>query len=500
VVQIDVLPDDVLLLIFDLCVFNGLYGGREVVEAWQLLVHVCRRWRRLVFQSPRRLNLRLYCTPKTPARDTLDIWLALPLIVWGITADMISSGTDNIIAALGQSNRVCKVTLSLTGLTDWQFEEVLAPMQVSFPELTMLSLWSHDETLPIPDSFLDGSAPRLRHFSCDIPFPGLPKLLFSATHLVYLGLSIPHSGYLSPGYLSPEAMVAPLSAMSSLERLTLKFECPQCRPDWETRRPPPSRRSVIPALTCFHFKGVIEYLEDLVTFIDAPQLNYFYITFFDPIDFDTPQLAQFVNRIPTLRSPDNAHVKFNDRTTNFELLAHSRTPELEIGISCQEPDSQLLSITQVCNSPSLPPPSTVGDLYIEHEYSQLVWKDDAIENALWLQLLHPFTMVKNLYLSKDFAPGIAAALQEFVGGRITELLPSLQNIFVEGLEPSGPFQENIGEFVTVRQLSGHPVAISVWSKPVSDEEEEEEEEEESTLSCMHSTLASIGHEADVVCT
>jgi hypothetical protein len=81
-----------------------------------------------------------------------------------------------------------------------------------------------------------------------------------------------------------------------------------------------------------------------------------------------------------------------------------------------------------------------------------------------LDLLLPFTAVKNLYLSKEFAPGIAAALQELVGGRITEVLPSLQNIFVEGLEPSGPFQENIGQFVAARQLSGHPIAISVWDK------------------------------------
>jgi len=76
-----------------------------------------------------------------------------------------------------------------------------------------------------------------------------------------------------------------------------------------------------------------------------------------------------------------------------------------------------------------------------------------------LELLLPLFAVKNLYLSKDFAPGIAAALREIVG---TEVLPSLQNIFVKGLEPSGPFQENIGEFVTGGQHTGHPIAISVW--------------------------------------
>jgi hypothetical protein len=143
----------------------------------------------------------------------------------------------------------------------------------------------------------------------------------------------------------------------------------------------------------------------------------------------------------------------------------------------------------------LPPSSPVKDLYIEHQYSQLVWENDAIENTQWLQLLLPFTAVKNLYLPEEFAPGIAAALQELVGARITEVLPGLQNIFVEGLEPLGPFRENIGQFVTARRLSGHPVAIFVGNEPVQNEEEEEEE---STLPCMHSTLASIGREADIV--
>ena len=94
---------------------------------------------------------------------------------------------------------------------------------------------------------------------------------------------------------------------------------------------------------------------------------------------------------------------------------------------------------------------------------QLVWKNDAIDNTLWLELLLPFTAVKDLYLGKEFAPGVAVALQDLIGG-ITEVLPSLQNIFVEGLEPSGPFQENIGRFVAARQLSDHPIATSDWDK------------------------------------
>jgi hypothetical protein len=448
--QIDVLPDDVLLGIFDFYVRTSpSYRGKPGIEAWQTLVHVCRWWRGLVFESPRRLNLRLFCTPETPARDTLDAWPALPLIVRG----MALSGTDNVIAVLGQSNRVCQVNLDLAG---WQLEEVSASMQVPFPELTDLRLWLHVETpvnIPVPDSFLGGSAPRLQHFELSgVPFPGLPKLLLSATHLVDLKLSnIPHSGYFSPEVIS---------VLSGLKALLLEFQSPQSRPDWETRPPPPSKRSVLPALTNLHFKGVTEYLDDLVTCIDAPQLKNFHITFFNQIDFDTPRLAQFINRAHRLKkfSYCHARVQFNDTIASVRLTSESQ--DFRVEVSCREPDWQLSSVAQVCNS-SLPPVSMPEDLYIEHEYSQLIWKNDAIEDALWLELLLPFTAVKNLYLSKEFASDIAVALQEFVGVRIMEVLPNLQNIFVEELEPSGPFQENIGQFVTARQLSGRPIDISL---------------------------------------
>ena len=338
--RIDILPDDVLLGIFDFYVeMNPSFYIEGGIEAWQRLVHVCRRWRCLVFGSPRRLHLRLYCTSQTPVRVTLDVWPVLPLVVRG---DMTpSSGTDNIVVALGQSNRVFEVNLA--NFAGWQLEQVLAAIEVPFPELRGLELSSKREAMPvIPDSFLDGFAPRLRYFSLDgIPFPGLPKLHLSATHLVHLWLTnIPHSGY-----ISPEAIAALISVLSSLKTLSLRFRSPQSGPDLETRRPPPSKRSVIPALDYFHFKGAIEYLEDLVTGIDTPQLYEMRITFFNQIDFHTPRLAQFINRTPKL-GKRHASVLFYDEMARIVLSPGT----LHIEVSCKEPDWQLSSMEQACNS------------------------------------------------------------------------------------------------------------------------------------------------------
>jgi hypothetical protein len=371
-----------------------------------------------------------------------------------------SSGKDNIIATLEQSNRVCEVAFLCVAV--WQLEKVLAAMQVPFPELTYLELQDSSgddhETVPvIPDLFLDGSAPRLRHFHLSgIPFPGLPKLLLSATHLVDLELTcIPHSGY-----ISPEAMAALLCALSSLENFRLEFQSPESRPHRENRSLPSPKRSVLPALRGLLFHGVTEYLEELVTRIDTPQLDYASISLSHQIDSDIPRLAQFINRTPVLtRAGGEAHVSFDNWTTSV-LLVPARYWTLNMDISCETPDRQLSSIAKVCNS-SLQPLSVVEELYITYLYMESDWTNNATENILWLQFLLPFTAVKNLYLSKEFAPGIAAALQELVGDRITEVLPSLQNIFVEASWPTVLlFRKMIDQFVDARQRSDHPIAIS----------------------------------------
>jgi hypothetical protein len=98
----------------------------------------------------------------------------------------------------------------------------------------------------------------------------------------------------------------------------------------------------------------------------------------------------------------------------------------------------------------LHPLFTVADLYIEYRYSGLVWKNNAIEGTLWLELSLPFTAAENLYLSREIVPGIAVSLQELVESRITEVLPSLRDIYVKEPEPLGPNQESIEQFVSHR--------------------------------------------------
>jgi hypothetical protein len=393
----------------------------------------------------------------------LDIWPALPLIIKDV-GHYNTGSVDNIVAALKCTNRVCEIDLGILEILDW--ETYLAAMQQPFPELTNLDLrWIREiETVVVPDLFLGGFAPRLEGLDLSgIPFPGLPKLLLSAAHLVHLRLhDIPHSGY-----FPPDAMVAALSTLTSLKYLLLKFKSPESCPDLETRRLPPSTRSVLPVLKSFQFLGASEYLEDLVTDIDAPELKKLEIMFFNDIVFNIPQLIQFIGRTSISSALENARIALRDSTACVTFRDQKYRYALKVLIFCEGLDWQLSSLEQVCTS-CLPFLSTLKDLYIhEHASSQTYWTAN-IENRVWLGQLHQFTSVKNLYITEEISLRIGPALQELVEGRTTEVLPLLENIFLEGFESSEPVQNGIGQFVAARQASSYPVAISRWEDPEKD--------------------------------
>jgi hypothetical protein len=464
-VTIDMLPDVALLEIFEFYVNQAReedhYPFEFKTQAWDTLVHVCRKWRTIVLESPRRLDLRLFCTRDTPVKETLAVWPPLPIVIVSYGE---SSRMDNIIVALEHNDRACQI--DLFDVSNSQLEEVLAAMQQPFLALTELAIWLgdwqkdgvlEDETRPVvPESFLGGSAPRLQHLRLKcVPFPRLPKLILSATGLVSLRISnIPHSGY-----ISPEAMVRCLSTLTRLESLWLGFESPLSRPVRESRRPRPPTRPALPALTYLRFEGVSEYLEDLVARVDAPLLDGLEITFFHQLIFDTPQLAQFLARTPNIQPPADARIIFNFSDPYVEVKSPRTFPrEFMLRISCSQSDWQLSSLTQVCSS-SFPEAfiSTVEHLYICGWKSG--WQDD-IEDSQWLEVLHSFTAVKYLYLSEHFASCIAPALQELAG----EVLPCLQNLFLEDRYPWGPVGEAIEKFVAARQLAGHPIGVSHWDR------------------------------------
>ncbi|KAI9510214.1 hypothetical protein F5148DRAFT_623997 [Russula earlei] len=459
-VTINTLPNDILLEIF------YFYLRAKWSTEWHTLVHVCQRWRDIVFASPRRLNLRLVYTGKRPMYEMLDIWPALPVAISLNTYPSSKSHHDrfwgNMAAALESEHnyRICEIDLICIPASHW--ERLATAMQKPFPELKHLEIWVEGNTvMSLPDSFLGGSAPLLRRVRLgNCPFPGMPKLLLSANHLVTLSLwIIPDSGY-----FSPQALGTALSVMSRLETLRVDFRSSR----YPTSRPrPPLTRSVFPALIELVFEGVHEYLEDLLAQIEAPLLKKLEIIFFMNLEFVVPQLHRLIGHAESFKTCHRAIVDSSDRGIRFAVFreeTHNHSSELFIAIcGVDHLDRQLSSLVQLFSSSFLLLSALVR-LDVEdpvHLTQQLSWKDYR-ETTQWLELLAWFTAVKDLRLSNRVGRHICEALEGVTEEKVKEVLPALQNIFLSGLQPSESVPEFIEGFVAMRQNSGHPIAVHPW--------------------------------------
>ena len=472
---IDALPDNVLLETFDF--YLGEDDADKIkhvhnYDGWQTLVHVCRRWRCIIFASPRRLDLKLYCTGNRPADPKmLNIWPALPIVIVFAGTNR-SDNVDAIIAALRQHNRVCKIYYSRAGFQHSSVEddfqdsllEEFATINKPFLTLTSLKLsTSQRQNVPVlPDSFLGGSAPRLRSLLLGgIPYPSMGKLLSSTTDLVRLSLHhIPHSGY-----IAPEAIVPSLSMLPRLKSLELGFRYPRSRALRTNRHPPPPTRVVLPNLTSLDFSGDIEYLEDILSQIETPRLNKCCFCFFNQLVFDTPLLEHFIRRTETFTTIHTARVEFFTFAVGItlsgrEMMATNDREALQMEIICEPLDWQLSAVAQVSNSflSSLP---TLESLEITVAHKD--WQGE-IEVIQWREFLHPLTSVKNVTLEfENSIRLVAPALQELAGERATEVLPILQNLFLRtyGWRPSesGPVKEAIERFIAKRRLCGRNVTV-----------------------------------------
>jgi len=455
---IDSLPDNVLLETFE------FYLGKDDpdepdedhnYDGWQTLVHVCHRWRCIVFASPRRLDLKLYCTRQRSVNSkTLDVWPTLPIV---ILAEWIGSKEDvaNIIGALRQHNRVYKIYYER--FQDSLLEE-FAAIDEPFPALTSLWLFSSGPNVPVlPNSFLGGSAPRLRILGLyGIPYPSIGTLLSSTTNLVQLSFwDIPDCGY-----IAPETIVPCLSMLPRLGSLSLGFECPTHR---ASRHPPPLTRVVFPNLTYLRFRGDVQYLEDILSQIETPILNESHFHFFNQLVFDTPLLGHFILRTETFMTTYTARVQFYGSDvwvilSNQEEMDDNDPRALNLCIFCKPLEWQLSVLAQVLNSFSSSL-STLESLEIATDHKD--WQVE-IEVIEWREFLHAFASVKKMSLKDEASVRLVApALRELTGERATAVLPSLQNLSLtmSGWSPSRPLKEAIEEFVATRQLDGHPVTV-----------------------------------------
>ena len=420
-------------------------------------MHVCRRWRHVVFGSPRRLDLRLLCVNRRLVK-TLDMWPDLPIVVHVDDHKVCQlPNIANMISMFKRNDRVCKI--SIDGVPNSLLEELGTTCE-PFPALIELALSSPpfgEDPPTLPESFLGGSVPRLRSLKLwGIPFPSIGKLLSSTRGLVTLSL-----GFLPPSeYLSPDSIVTILCSLTRLTSLHLISDLPRFWTHGAGQRAPSLTRVVLPALTNFHFSGDSEYLENIVSCIDAP-LEFIAVTFIELVS-DIPLLRDFICRTKILNAPHRADTTFSNFEARISLFQRKRGAELRVlkmAILCDtwDPQLQLPSLVQACGS-LLSPLSSLEHLGI-YEFGSWPFPLQ-YEHAQWMELLHPFFAVKVLVLDGPVVLSVASALQGLVGERATGILPALQNIFLKGFQSSGaPAPEGITKFIAARELSGHPVIV-----------------------------------------
>jgi hypothetical protein len=484
---IGILSDEVLLEIFAFYLCGDEYGDEE---EWQTLVHVCRRWRSIVFGSPLSLNLRIVCADET-CNEALDIWPAFPIIIR--IADLNTDLGDNLLTAFKQRDRICEIHIDNVS-DDWM-DELELVMKGPFPALTVLDIQSGGEQeLLLSDSFLGGSAPSLRSLYLQgIGYRALPKLLSSAPGLVRL-----HLVDIPDWYFPPEAMVDSLSSLTRLEQLELHFHFAP-RSNHASRRLPPLTRTVLPVLTSLAFRGEGEYLDHLFAHTHFPQLNDVDITFCPPVIFDVSQISRFIGHTEAFEVSDQAHILFNRDVAEVTVSSSKGATDdtsLRLSIRCRDSVFQLNSLKWACrpfpprfpthtvrlDHLGLPAQSITGN--VETRWRTVFQPFTAVENLYlvrtlgvaqslsgnvetrWQTVFQPFTAVENLYLNREIAEYVIFALQEHTAeqGVVTELFPALQSIFIESLESvkSGPAQEAIEKFVAARELSGRPVTVQHW--------------------------------------
>ncbi|KAH8984336.1 hypothetical protein EDB92DRAFT_1950892 [Lactarius akahatsu] len=458
VATINILPDDILLEIFAFRLpdFDSHLASIRHMRVWQRLMHVCQRWRRIVYASPRYLDLHLYCSSETTFRKNLSLWPEFPLAVESSLPD----DQDDFIAVLEHPDRVRRVDLT----AEITKPHVVEVMRVPFPALTHLQLTGpkdegyDPDVLDLPDDLLGGSAPCLRHLILgNLTFPGLPTLLSSAHDLVSLDLySVPPTGY-DRGYISPKEMASSLAVLTKLRTLSIDRYSLLIPSHEERRRPDPPMLTVLPALTQFVFGRDFEYLEDLVAQIDAPRVEDIRIEY-SMKEVQTRQLSQFIGRSNLKRAQfRRAKVTFGSYRIYINLdLPQGECLQAKFFIEMVPRHatavSQIMCVVHVLDQ-LVAMTSKVDHLQLDLSF-WITTPSQVGQEGEWLPLLHLFSAVEVLEVFGGLVGCIASALEDTAEETPTISLPELQLLWLGDDNCKKPER-----FLSSRQLSGRPIII-----------------------------------------
>ena len=449
------LPEDVLLEIFDFYRLDAMEETWEGPWKWHRLVHVCRKWRHVISMSPHRLDLRILCEYGAPIESILASWPTLPLVAKFNASPKSKDIPGNVMVALRHPNRLCEIDLHVTSSLLTSIVEVTQKPYQALQRVRITVEVPTGPSILVHDAFGEFSAPHLREFKLDgvpFPFPAIRRVLLSSSNLVELHLAnIPNDAY-----FSPKDLVTGLFTSVRLKRLTVNFHSPASSPPPSITRPPP-RFTTLPSLTFLDFHGASGYLEEFMARIDLPSVYEFAIKFFNDIVFEIPEFCKFIPRLNELWSPTWVTVKLN---VKFVSVSFEEAPTLIencfLRTSCRRLDWQLSFVTEITSQLS-PLLSSVHSLAIQSGQALPIGDED-VDSTQWLELFRSFTHVTHVYVWEEFVPGIAHAL---VSEDMTaEVLPELALLHLSGYRRFPSVARAAEQFVASRRLSGRTVFLT----------------------------------------
>ena len=213
-----------------------------------------------------------------------------------------------------------------------------------------------------------------------------------------------------------------------IERTHNPFLDDQSHPDAAKNRPDLPRRTILPALTNFHYKGYSEYLEDVLPQIDTPQLDNCRIKYFAHL-IQAPQSTHFIDRTKGLKlcqfkrtkvtfypmAPcvkfDCSEGEYHQAQLSLEILEESG---LDVQVSCM---ADMLG-QLVAMFPSVDEFSIYG----------INVDPTSMESDKWLPFFCLFHAVEALHLCEGVAAYIVSALEDIGEEMVTDVFPELHLI------------------------------------------------------------------------
>ena len=433
---IQTLSDEVLLRIFRCFLESSL-------RSWPILVHICRKWRHLVFASHRALQLRLFCTHGTPVLKALDCWPTLPIVVeyGGFSALNPPAPEDegDILAALKRSDRVSSIHLTVTK----SLLKNLPSIRGKFSKLEDLVLHSQDgKHLFLPSKIRSGnwSGTHLRVLHLTrVEFSAPFRLLSSSRDLVDIQLH----DISNNRFLSPNALAGALSGMARLRSLSLSFLSTTA---YQTTIPLSKKcvvnHVVIQSLSCLKYRGASSYLDNLSARLDAPYLADIEITFFNDPPFNISNLGEFINRTGLLKLRRRADILCSERAISISLTQLCLT----FPVLCESPVPQpLLSMTQIC--------SRLSALHLMEEIRIKVVPSSWLYTTNCENWVNLFNGLKWFHITGNSNPFMNIM-------RPSRSLPALLKLCICDLGSRfSPLREAVVSLLVDRRLSGCPMEV-----------------------------------------